>query len=46
LFHGVVKTKWSDASKDTKDKVINRLNEPNIDKRVTDESEKAKDKEK
>jgi hypothetical protein len=45
LFHGVIKTKWSDATKDTKDKVIDGLNKTNVDDGVTKESEEAKDRE-
>jgi hypothetical protein len=46
LFHGAIKTKWSNATENTKDKVIDWLKKTNVDDRVTEESEEAKNKEK
>ena len=46
MFPGVIKTKWSNATQDTKDKVINGLKKTSVDERLTDESEEANNKEK
>ena len=46
MFHGVVKTKWSDATQDAEDKVIDRLDKTDIDNGMTDESKETKDKKK
>jgi hypothetical protein len=46
LLHGVVKAKWSDATEDAEDKVINGLDKTDINDGVTYESEEPKDKEK
>ena len=45
LFHGIVKTQWSNTTKHTKDHIINWLKETNIDDRVIDERKKPEDKE-
>jgi hypothetical protein len=46
LLHGVVKTKWSDATQDAEDKVIDGLDKTDLDDRMADESKEPKDKEK
>jgi len=46
LFSSVVKTKWPNETKDTKDKVIDRLKKTNVNKWMTKESKEAKNKEK
>jgi hypothetical protein len=46
LLHGVVKAKWSDATQDAEDKVIDGLDKTDLDDRMADESKEPKDKEK
>jgi hypothetical protein len=46
LFHGIVKTEWSDAAQDAEDKVIDGLDKTDLDDRMADESKEPKDKEK
>jgi hypothetical protein len=46
LFPGVIKTKWSNATQDTKDKVINGLKKTIVNEGVTKEREETNDKEK
>jgi hypothetical protein len=44
LFHRVIETERSDTTKDTKDQIIDWLNETDIDDWTADEIEKTKDK--
>ncbi|MBE3142206.1 MAG: hypothetical protein IMZ53_16665 [Thermoplasmata archaeon] len=46
MLHGVVKAKWSDATQDAEDKVIDGLDKTDLDDRMADESKEPKDKEK
>jgi hypothetical protein len=46
LPHRVVKTKWSNKTKDAKNNIITGLKNPNGDERLTKQSEKTKAEEK
>jgi hypothetical protein len=46
LFHGVVKAKWSNATQDAEDEIIDGLDETDIDNGMINESEESKDEEK